>query len=325
VHDPNALPDVLAKWRASISTGQRVEMVFPLRGRDGSYRDFLTLVVPVVDAHGKVVRWVGTNTDITEQRRSEEMLRRSEKLAATGRLAASIAHEVNNPLEAVTNLLYLAKKQPSKAQTYLAMADEELDRIAEITRHTLGFYRDTSSPLRVSIPEVMHGLLVLYQRKIQFKKITVKERYGEGIDILGFPGEIRQIFANLVVNAIEAMGEGGTLVIKATQKREWAGSRRNGVRVSVMDNGCGIDRALIAKIFDPFYTTKKDVGTGLGLWLTQSLVLKHQGQIRVRSRTDAARSGTVFTVFFPDTAFREGTPVPENGRQTEVQSSNADA
>lgn len=321
VHDPAILTKVLDKWRASIASGRPFEMVFPLRGRDGSFREFLTLATPILDSQGKVARWFGTNTDITEQRRSEEALRRSEKLAATGRLAASIAHEINNPLEAVTNLLYLAKKYPAKAKSYLVMADQELDRIAEITKHTLGFYRDTSTPVRVNIADVIRGILALYNRKLQLKKIVVKQRYGEKTDMVGFAGEIRQIFANLVVNAIEAMDDGGCLMIKASHSRERTGGGRHGVRVTLLDNGPGIDRELMAKIFEPFYTTKKDVGTGLGLWLTQSLVHKHQGEIRVRSRTDA-KSGTAFSIFFPDTAFREKAS-PEKDTDTEVQSSNA--
>jgi signal transduction histidine kinase len=248
---------------------------------------------------GTIVRWFGTNTDVTEQRRSEEALRRTEKLAATGRLAASIAHEINNPLEALTNLIYLARRNPAKSESYLAIADQELDRIAEITKHTLGFYRDTSTPIRVDIAEVLREVLELYSRKIQFKSITVTERYAPNTQVLGYPGELRQVFANLVANAIEAMSDKGHLTIKASNVQNGPGGNGLGVRVSLMDDGCGIDRSQMAKIFEPFYTTKKDIGTGLGLWLTQSLVAKHHGRIRVRSRIDARKSWTVFSVFLP--------------------------
>jgi PAS domain S-box-containing protein len=305
LHDPNVLPEVLEKWRASLETGRPFEMVFPLRGADGSLRDFLTIVVPVHDAQGRVVRWFGTNTDITEQRRSEEALRRSEKLAATGRLAASIAHEINNPLEAVSNLLYLARKQPAKAETYLKIADEEVDRIAQITKHTLGFYRDSSTPVGLEISDILHGVLGLYNGKLKFKKVVVIERYRKPAEIIGYAGELRQVFANLVINAIEALGEGGTLVIKASKGRDWKIGGAAGVRVSLMDNGAGIDRAKISRIFDPFYTTKGDVGTGLGLWLTQNLVRKHGGSIKVRSRTDAGRKGTIFSIFLPEKASKD--------------------
>jgi PAS domain S-box-containing protein len=299
VHDPEMLPQVLIRWRDAIRKGHRFEMVFPLRGRDGTYRDFLTLIVPLKDAHGTVVRWFGTNTDVTEQRRAEEALRESEKLAATGRLAASIAHEINNPLEAVANLLYLAKRQRGDVTKYVTAAEQELDRIAEITRHTLGFYRDTSTAVPVDVVEVTEGVLALYDRKLRFKRIEVNKRFSENAEIVGFPGEIRQILANLVANAIDAMSAGGRLSVKVFHAREWIGGRRPGVRVTVLDNGSGIGNEQIKKIFEPFYTTKKDVGTGLGLWLTQNLVRKHGGTIRVRSTSDEKRRGTAFSIFLP--------------------------
>jgi len=151
VHDPEILSGVLKKWRDSLSRGLPFEMIFPLRAADGTFRQFLTLAMPLRDAGGHVVRWFGTNTDITQQLLSEEALRQTEKLAATGRLAASIAHEINNPLEAVTNLVYLARKQPANLEKYLQLADQELDRIAQITKNTLGFYRDSTSPTSVNI------------------------------------------------------------------------------------------------------------------------------------------------------------------------------
>jgi PAS domain S-box-containing protein len=164
VHHPEVLPQVREKWRISLATGQPFEMTFPLRGADGAFRDFLTLAVPIRDEHGRIVRWFGTNTDITEQRRSQEALRQTEKLAATGRLAASIAHEINNPLEAVTNLVYLARRQPGNLEKYLKLADQELDRIAQITRNTLGFYRDSASPIEVDVSEILQEVLALYGR-----------------------------------------------------------------------------------------------------------------------------------------------------------------
>jgi PAS domain S-box-containing protein len=297
--DPRLLPRVMENWLHSVKTGQQFEMVVPLRGKDGVFREFLILGVPVRDNTGKIVRWFGTNTDVTEQRRSEEALRRTEKLAATGRLAASIAHEINNPLEALTNLIYLARRNPATSESYLAMADQELDHIAEITKHTLGFYRDTTTPTPVDISSVVREVLELYSRKLQFKNIEVKERYSAGTTILGYPGELRQIFANLIANAIEAMEDNGHLVIKASPVSNGAPGNGSGVRVSLMDDGCGIDPSQMKKIFEPFYTTKKDVGTGLGLWLTQNLVSKHNGRIQVRSRVDRGKSWTVFSVFLP--------------------------
>jgi len=304
VHDPKSLPEVQARWTASIRTGMRFEMVFPLRGKNGSYREFLTIAAPLRDSRGKIVRWFGTNTDITEQRRAEEALRESEKLAATGRLAASIAHEINNPLEGLANLLFLAKRQPSRAMNYLNIAEQELDRIAEITKHTLAFYRDTSTPVKMDVAEIATSVLALYDRKLRFKKISLQKRFEADSVICGYPGEARQILANLVANAIEAAPNEGQLKIKIHPAWDWAGTRRSGVRVTILDNGPGIAPEQMQKIFEPFYTTKKDVGTGLGLWLTQNLVRKHQGTIRVRSVIHSARRGTVFSIFFPRETLR---------------------
>ena len=240
VHDPEILPKVIEKWRASLSSGEPFEMVFPLRGADGAYREFLTLASPVRDAHGNIVRWFGTNTDVTDQRRSEEALRRSEKLAATGRLAASIAHEINNPLEAVTNLVYLARKQPANVQKYLTLADQELDRIAQITKNTLGFYRDSVSASEVDISKVLEEVLLLYARKMEFKNVRLTTDFAMAVKVTGFPGEIRQIFANLISNAIEAVPEQGCLRIRASAVGSAGGARPSGVRVTFLDNGPGI-------------------------------------------------------------------------------------
>ena len=299
LHDPALLPKVLTRWRTSLATGQPFEMVFPLRGADGNFRDFLTRALPVRDAKESVVRWFGTLTDITEQRRSDEALRQTEKLAATGRLAASIAHEINNPLETVTNLVYLARKQPANVEKYLNLADQELDRIAQITRHTLGFYRDSASPKMVDVSTVLEEVLALYARKLEFKNIHVGLDYATCVEVEGYGGEIRQIFANLIANAIEAMPVDGVLRIRV-HKVSAAVHGRAGARITFLDNGIGIPAADRKRIFEPFYTTKKDVGTGLGLWLTQNLVQKHRGSIRVRSCAEPGRSWTAFSVFLPE-------------------------
>ncbi len=299
VHDPSMLSQVMTKWKDSIATGEPFEMIFPLRSAEGEFRQFLTLAMPVRDAEGKVVRWFGSNTDVTEQRRSEEALRQTEKLAATGRLAASIAHEINNPLEAVTNLVYLARKQPAKMQDYLKSADSELDRIAQITKNTLGFYRDAAAPTEVNISGVLEEVLALYSRKIAFKNISIQRDFGSAITIRGFPGELRQIFANLVANAIEALSDRGCLRIRASQAHSRDGTNREGVRVTLLDNGSGIFPADRKKIAEPFFTTKKDIGTGLGLWLTMGLVDKHRGSLRMRSSVTPGKSWTAFSVFLP--------------------------
>ena len=317
VHDPAILPTVVETWKASIATGRRFEMTFPLRGYDGTFRDFLTIALPVRDAQGKVARWFGTNTDVTEQRRSEEALRQSEKLAATGRLAASIAHEINNPLESVTNLVYLARRQPANAQKYLTLADQELDRIAQITKNTLGFYRDTASPSKVNLSEALQEVTALYKRKLDFKNIRLTSEYGDEISLEGYPGEIRQIFANLMANAIEALPDSGSLRIRAKRTKAYGGDGVDGVRVTFLDNGVGITPEQMKRIFEPFYTTKKNVGTGLGLWLTLGLVGKHRGTLRVRSDTRPGKTWTAFSLFLPARGL-ETTPPPASSAIEEI-------
>jgi signal transduction histidine kinase len=300
----------MTKWRGALAQAIPFEMIFPLRGKDGAFRQFLTRALPLRDARGHVVRWFGTNTDITEQLRSEEALRQTEKLAATGRLAASIAHEINNPLEAVTNLVYLARRQPANVEKYLKLADHELDRIAQITKNTLGFYRDSASPTAVNISEVLEEMLSLYARKLQFKRISLACDNGKAIMIFGFPGEIRQIFANLIANAIEALSDEGCLTIRASEAASVDGNRTRGVRITFLDNGSGIAPADRRKIFEPFYTTKKDVGTGLGLWLTLGLVEKHHGSLRLRSSVYPGNTWTAFSVFLPKHPFPDYNVVP---------------
>ncbi|HET9742502.1 MAG TPA: PAS domain S-box protein [Terriglobales bacterium] len=238
-------------------------------------------------------------SDLTERKRAEEALRTTEKLAAAGRLAATIAHEVNNPLEAVTNLLYLARNNPEQAGKYLDMADHELMRMSHITKQTLGFYRDATSPVKVETSRILEDLLLLYSSKLLRRKITVKKDYRNHAVIKGFAGEIRQVFANIIGNSIDAMQQGGALTVRSSRTRNWRGEGW-GVRLSIADTGTGISSEHLKKIFEPFYTTKKEVGTGLGLWVTKTIVERHGGRIKVCSRTEEGHSGSVFSVFLPE-------------------------
>jgi len=257
------------------------------------------------DSVGRPQKLVGVCLDIDQRKIAEENIRQSEKLAATGRLAASIAHEINNPLEAVINLVYLAMHDPSlspESKKYLTLADNELGRVAHLAKQTLGFYRDTSAPVRLRVTRVLDEVLDLCARRLESKEITVQKDYGEEPEITAFEGEIRQLFSNLITNAIDALPRHGRLRLRADYAADWRDSGRPGVRVTVADNGCGIPGETLAKIFEPFFTTKHDVGTGLGLWLSQSIVEKHTGYMRVRSTTTPGRSGTAFVVFLPQSA-----------------------
>ncbi len=240
--------------------------------------------------------------DVTLRRQAEEALLKSEKLAAAGRLAATIAHEINNPLAGVTNLIYLVRLEeslPASAMRHLTMADSELKRVAQITKQTLGFYRDEVKPALFDPVELLESVLALMEAKLNAHHIKVDKDYGTHSQVMGFAGEIRQVFSNLISNAIEAVGEGGHLSIRISLSTDWRAQLARGVRVTIADNGHGIDPENRSRIFEPFFTTKKSSGTGLGLWVCRQIVDKHSGSIRVYSRAKADRSGSVFSVFLP--------------------------
>jgi PAS domain S-box-containing protein len=266
--------------------------------KDGTRWPVLLSVSPLRNARGEIVGASTIARDISAEKQSEEAIRRSEKLATTGRLAASIAHEINNPLEAVINLLYLARQDSSHAGEYLTQAEQEVGRVARLAQQTLGFVRDTSSPDSMDPAAIMDEILQLYSRKLEGRQIRVTRRYRNICQISGYSGELRQLLANLLVNAVDAMADGGSLQVRVATGRDWS-SGREGVRITVADNGSGISRDNLRQIFEPFYTTKKDTGTGLGLWVSRGIVEKHGGSIRVRSRVDERATGTVFLIFLP--------------------------
>jgi PAS domain S-box-containing protein len=244
---------------------------------------------------------VGVALDITDQKRAEALLRNTERMAAMGRLAATIAHEINNPLESVTNVFYLLSKHSSldpAARTYLNIAEDELKRISHIVKQTLGFYRETERPIPVKLSSVLDSVFELYEHRGDKTGISLERKYDSDATVMGYPGELRQIFSNLVVNAMEAVGEGGRVRMHAYPARDWQHGGQRGVRVVVADNGPGISGNHRAHLFEPFFTTKGERGTGLGLWVTLGMVQKHKGNIRMRSST-GERHGTVFSVFFP--------------------------
>ena len=232
--------------------------------------------------------------------RAQEALRRSEKLAVTGRLAASIAHEINNPLEAVTNLLYLIRvtPEPEQAKKYLGDAEQELARVAEIARQTLRFYREPNHPIDTEVAGVLRSVLVLYHSRLSAANITVQlENRSESAMVLASPGELRQVIANIVGNAVDAMRRGGRLRIRISTQ---AGvDEAATVRLTIADTGSGIPTSLLPAIFEPFVTTKGETGTGLGLWVTGEIVRRNGWKIQVRSRCGANHSGTAFSIIMP--------------------------
>jgi signal transduction histidine kinase len=233
--------------------------------------------------------------------RQRKVLRENEKLAVIGRLMATIAHEINNPLDAVSNLLYLAEQRPDKAKEYLATARDEIANVAQITSRTLGFYRESPNPIRFSVTDLVDDILLLYRRRLEFQNIAVRKEY-EAAEVISFPGEMRQVLSNLVANALDAVGQNGRIMIRVRPSRGWVDGQQQGVRVTVSDSGPGIAHENRARMFEPFFTTKGVKGTGLGLWVSKGIVQQRGGTMRFRSSTTRERSGTCFSVFFPNEA-----------------------
>jgi signal transduction histidine kinase len=250
--------------------------------------------------------------EIKERKQVQEALLRSEMLANAGRMAASIAHEINNPLDAVINTLFLVRTSadlPESAREYLEIADAELMRIGYITRQTLGFYQESSAATSNSVSALMTSVVALLQAKIRSSEATVEQRCDEELQAIGVFGELRQVVANLLLNSLHAVGRDGRVVLRASASvHPNDGSRR--VRITVADSGHGMGAATMKEIFEPFFTTKGVVGTGLGLWVCKQLVDKNGGSVRVRSNREGARRGTTFSVVLPRDA-----AMPADGKE----------
>ncbi len=268
--------------------------------RPGEHRYWTVNYEPVFGADGKVQAITAASLEITAQKRAEQALVQSEKLAAVGRLAASIAHEINNPLESVTNLLYLAQRTNDLEviKKYLGVADSELARVTQIATQTLRFYRQNSGPKPTRIYEILDNVLALYQGRITNAGIEIRRQYRDTVPLNGFADEIRQVFANLISNAVDATPPGGTIVIRKRESNDWR-TGAHGVRVTVADSGHGMSAETRKRIFDAFYTTKVSTGTGLGLWVSHGIVEKHGGKIKVRSNQEGPRRGSSFSLFVP--------------------------
>ena len=239
--------------------------------------------------------------DVTTKRATEAALLQNEKLAAAGRLAASISHEINNPLEAVTNLLYLLQGDADmtpESRSYLASAQEELARVSEITIQTLRFYRQSTNPTLTSLREILDSVLKLYDRRLRDASVNVQRQHRTNRSLMAHSGELRQCFVNFLSNALDAVGQDGEILIRTQDATDWSTGTK-GIRVTFADSGSGISKETGARLFEPFFSTKGITGTGLGLWVTKGLIDKHGGKVRVRSRCSFPYRGTSFSIFLP--------------------------
>ena len=290
------------RWNHSTATGEIYLNEYRLRRHDGTYRYFLTRASPIRDKEGQIERWLGCTIDIHDQKIAEEGVRRSEKLAAMGRLAATMAHEINNPLTAVTNSIYLALQDPAlsdETRHFLNVADQELARAVQVATQTLRFHRQSSAPARVNITDIMDSVFALYAPRFRSASIVLEREYLDRGELYCFSDELRQVFANVISNSVDAMARGGRLRVRVRNGKSWNGAEAAGVTVVVVDTGDGIPQHLQRTIFEPFVTTKESTGTGLGLWVSEGIVKKHNGRIAMRSSVDPVRHGTAVSMFFP--------------------------
>jgi signal transduction histidine kinase len=240
--------------------------------------------------------------DITQQKQAEHAALLNERLAATGRMAHTIAHEINNPLAAITNLLYLLRDSVDgspEGMGHLIAAEEEVARVSRISRQILSFHRDSAKPTEVDLASVLEDVLALNNRELLDKNIQVVKKWADAVNVMAFPAQLRQVFSNLIRNAIEASPKGAQIRIKLSRSMLLRGAIRSAARVTICDEGIGIPKQNMERIFDAFFTTKELKGTGVGLWLSSNIVHEHRGRILVRSRT-FGRSGTCISVLLPE-------------------------
>jgi len=286
----------------AVATRQEVhDAEFSLGFENGEVRHVLGNAAPLFDTQGEVRGAVGTFIDITERKHAEDVLRQSEKLAIVARLAASMSHEINNPLEAVGNLLFLLKSSPpNQVPELVSMAEEELARIRNLVSATLNPHSTSATVLRPE--ELLDSVLGLYMSRFNSENIRVLRQYRGNETLIGYEGELRQMLTHVIGNAFDATRFGGVIVARVKPSTDWRNGRK-GVRVTIADSGHGMSRETLRHIFEPFFSTKGDTAAGLGLWNADQVVRKHGGCIKVRSK-QGARSGTSFSVFLPS----DGTP-----------------
>ena len=292
--------DTISEAVRDLAQGLQVRQEIQGLRKDGSTVDLAIALTPHIEPPGILVAFSAVIRDVSSEKLAERALLQSEKLASVGRLASSIAHEINNPLESVTNLLYIleSRADTTDMKSLVRIAQEELARVSQIATHTLRFHRQSTRRSELDLSSLFVSVLALYRGRLQNSGITATIGRSDSSPLYCYEGEIRQILLNLFGNAVDATQSGGRLVLRSRDATLWSSGER-GVRITIADTGTGMDEPTLRRIFEPFFTTKGIAGTGLGLWVTQQLVAKNQGVIRVRTSNKAGRSGTVFVLLFP--------------------------
>ncbi len=283
-----------------IRNGERIEHYETIRlSKHGERLELSLTISPVKDETGRTIGASKVARDISERRRMERLLIQSEKIAATGRMAATIAHEINNPLEAVMNLIYLSRTSEfisEDVRGYLMTAEQEIERVSMIARQTLGYFRETTSEVTLGVQDLLTQVLDVYQTKLVSRRIQVERDFQPVRPLTLKRGEITQVFSNLVSNSVDAMSDGGVLQVGISEVQD---DRAGGVRIEIKDEGPGIPAELLSRIFEPFFTTKEGRGTGIGLWISRQFVEGRGGSLQVKSRTEGPDRGSRFVVFLP--------------------------
>jgi PAS domain S-box-containing protein len=268
--------------------------------KNGTEIDVSISVSPIRDRDGQIVGAAKIFRDITDRRRSEKLTQAKEKLEIANRFAVSVAHEINNPLSALTNLLYLLKTEdlPERASQLLNMAERQLTRLTHLTTQALGFYHENGRPTDHLASQLMEQAIAIHQHRIETRAIAIEERYEDSISIICHGGEMKQVLVNLIGNAIDAMNNQGRLQLRVRHLLDHD-RQPSAVRILVADTGCGIPKEILSHLYEPFQTTKGDTHTGLGLWMCQQIILRHRGILRIRSNQTYKNHATVVSITLP--------------------------
>ena len=304
--NPRGWPDDTGEIMRRLRLGERIRHYQTVRqSKSGNLLDISLTVSPIRDESGTIIGASTIGRDITAQKRTQNALAAAEKLAANGRIAAAVAHEINNPLEGVVNLLYLIEKHPSVDDTvrqYAHMAQEEVARVSRLAREALSTYRHSSEQSSVNVCTLLESFLDLFSHKIKARGVKLQRQLETSASIQSSAAELRQVLSNLVGNALDATPGGGTVKIRAYDSHSWSRSGQPGIRILIADSGHGIRPEDLTSLFSPFFSTKGERGTGLGLWVSAGIVNKYGGRIQVRSSVHPQRQGTSFMVFLPLTS-----------------------
>ncbi len=302
VHHEQHLPRMREKLDRSIRTGEMFEDTFPLRSKDGHFRWFVTRAVPVRDSEGQIVRWIGTNTDVTTLKDTEEALRRAEANAATGRMAHAMAHEINNPLEAINCVIYLLanfESLPARAQELVKVAQEEIDRISHIARRTFGLYTSSTRSTKVEICALLEKILNTFSNRIAEKSLLIERQYRWTGAAEVMEDSLAEGLWNVIDNAVEATRPQGKIVLRVSKTRSLRPHLDHHLRITIADDGPGIPAEQRKMMFQPFSSTKIRKGAGLGLWVLRNVVIRHSGEVQIKTSREGPRTGTTCSILLP--------------------------